>query len=44
MEGNTRNLERIFDQTIAYQIPLFQRPYVWNEANNWQPHPEQNKD
>ena len=37
MEANTRNLERIFDQTIAYQIPLFQRPYVWNENDNWQP-------
>ena len=37
MEANTRNLERIFDQTIAYQIPLFQRPYVWNEEDNWRP-------
>ena len=37
MEANTRNLERIFDQTISYQIPLFQRPYVWNEEDNWQP-------
>ncbi|MEH6628632.1 MAG: DUF262 domain-containing protein, partial [Motiliproteus sp.] len=37
MEANTRNLERIFDQTIAYQIPLFQRPYVWKETDNWQP-------
>ncbi|MCG8091583.1 MAG: DUF262 domain-containing HNH endonuclease family protein [Candidatus Thiodiazotropha endolucinida] len=37
MEANTRNLERIFDQTISYQIPLFQRPYVWSEEANWQP-------
>ena len=37
MEANARNLERIFDQTIAYQIPLFQRPYVWDEDNNWAP-------
>lgn len=37
MEANARNLERIFDQTIVYQIPLFQRPYVWNEDENWQP-------
>jgi len=37
MEANARNLERIFDQTIAYQIPLFQRPYVWNEEDNWLP-------
>jgi hypothetical protein len=37
MEANARNLERIFDQTIQYQIPLFQRPYVWDEARNWAP-------
>ncbi len=37
MEANARNLERIFDSTVSYQIPLFQRPYVWNEDKNWQP-------
>lgn len=34
MEANTRDLERIFDQTITYQIPLFQRPYVWTQESN----------
>jgi len=37
LEANTRNLERIFDATITYQIPLFQRPYVWDEETNWEP-------
>lgn len=37
MEANTRKLERIFDQTITYQVPLFQRPYVWTQADNWEP-------
>lgn len=37
MQANTRNLERIFDQTITYQIPLFQRPYVWTKEENWEP-------
>lgn len=37
MEANTRKLERIFDQTITYQIPLFQRPYVWKQEDNWEP-------
>lgn len=37
MEANARNLERIFDSTVSYQIPLFQRPYVWNEEKNWLP-------
>lgn len=35
MEANARNLERIFDSTISYQIPLFQRPYVWTKEQNW---------
>lgn len=37
MEANTRKLERIFDQTITYQVPLFQRPYVWTREKNWEP-------
>lgn len=37
MEANPQNLELIFDPSIAYRIPLFQRPYVWNEEENWQP-------
>lgn len=37
MEANTRKLERIFDQTICYQVPLFQRPYVWTKERNWEP-------
>lgn len=35
MEAHARNLERIFDSTVSYQIPLFQRPYVWTEDKNW---------
>jgi hypothetical protein len=37
MDANTRKIERIFDQTITYQVPLFQRPYVWTRAANWEP-------
>ncbi len=37
MEANTRKLERLFDQTITYQVPLFQRPYVWTRVANWEP-------
>ncbi len=37
MEANARNIERIFDSTVSYQIPLFQRPYVWTAEKNWQP-------
>lgn len=37
MDANTRKLERIFDSTITYQVPLFQRPYVWTREANWEP-------
>ena len=35
MEANARDLEKIFDRAIQYQIPLFQRPYVWDEEKGW---------
>lgn len=37
MEANSRPLMRIFESTVCYQIPLFQRPYVWKREDNWQP-------
>lgn len=37
MEANSRPLMRIFEPTVCYQIPLFQRPYVWRRESNWQP-------
>lgn len=36
MEANARDLEKIFDRAIQYQIPLFQRPYVWDVDKGWQ--------
>lgn len=27
----------IFDSTVIYEIPPFQRPYVWTEEDQWQP-------
>lgn len=37
MKAGSINLQRVFEQTIRYRIPLFQRPYVWTEEDNWQP-------
>ncbi|WP_313286133.1 DUF262 domain-containing protein [Stutzerimonas kunmingensis] len=37
MEANSRPLLRIFEPTVYYQIPLFQRPYVWKQEENWKP-------
>jgi len=37
MRANTRQVETLFDTNVSYQVPLFQRPYVWQEAANWKP-------
>lgn len=37
MDAKAKNLNQIFDSTISFQIPLFQRPYVWDKAKNWEP-------
>lgn len=31
------NLQDFFSKPIQYQIPLYQRPYVWEEEKQWQP-------
>ncbi|WP_456377868.1 DUF262 domain-containing protein [Lutibacter sp.] len=30
-------LEDLFNKQIKFRIPVFQRHYVWNETNQWQP-------
>ncbi len=37
MQTNMMGIQQIFDGDIHYTAPLFQRPYVWTEANQWQP-------
>lgn len=37
MEANARALERVFDAQICYQVPLYQRPYIWNQESHWEP-------
>src|ERR1700682_2321876 len=37
MKAESRTLQRIFEQSIRYCVPLFQRPYVWNQWANWEP-------
>lgn len=31
------HLEDLFNKQIRFQIPVFQRHYVWNEKDQWQP-------
>lgn len=37
MQADTQQLIKLFDTNVLFQVPLFQRPYVWNERNNWEP-------
>jgi hypothetical protein len=37
MKAGSINLQKIFEQTIRYRVPLFQRPYVWDLEPNWEP-------
>lgn len=37
MKAGSINLQKIFEQTIRYRVPLFQRPYVWDLDDNWEP-------
>lgn len=37
MDAKTNQLDALFDGNKFYQVPLFQRPYVWDEKKNWEP-------
>jgi hypothetical protein len=37
MEANTRSPRDLFEGRQHYEIPVFQRPYVWNEEDQWAP-------
>lgn len=37
MEVKLRNLTRLFVHPARYEIPRFQRPYIWTQAKQWVP-------
>ncbi len=37
MQVNILNLQSLFANPVRYEIPLFQRPYVWNQEQQWDP-------
>ena len=37
MEAKALTPRDLFDPTVNYEIPPFQRPYVWSEEDQWQP-------
>lgn len=37
MKADTLSLINLFNKPVSYIVPLFQRPYVWNRDEHWQP-------
>ncbi|HEX4159742.1 MAG TPA: DUF262 domain-containing protein [Rhizomicrobium sp.] len=37
MQVGTLAVQHIFEKDVHYRTPLYQRPYVWNEAEQWAP-------
>jgi uncharacterized protein with ParB-like and HNH nuclease domain len=37
MQANPRNLIGLFEHTLRYVVPIFQRHYVWREEDHWIP-------
>ncbi len=37
MEAKALTPRDLFDGKVCYEVPPFQRPYVWNEEDQWQP-------
>jgi hypothetical protein len=37
MQVGTLAVQNIFEKDVHYTVPLYQRPYVWNEIEQWQP-------
>ena len=37
MNAHKKSLGQIFDPSIRLAVPLFQRPYVWEQEKNWEP-------
>ncbi len=37
MDAKPRSLKEIFDVECRYMVPLYQRPYVWNQTEQWEP-------
>lgn len=37
MQAGDVELGQIFTDNHQFQIPMFQRPYVWDQTKNWLP-------
>ncbi len=37
MRPETHTVQQIFERDVRYTVPLYQRPYVWDEEHQWSP-------
>lgn len=37
MQVNMLGVQHVFEKEVLYRVPLYQRPYVWTEDDQWQP-------
>ncbi|MGH3944148.1 MAG: DUF262 domain-containing protein [Pseudonocardiaceae bacterium] len=37
MKPDTHTLQQLFERDVRYVVPLYQRPYVWSEKDQWAP-------
>lgn len=37
MQAGILTVQKLFGREVHYSVPLYQRPYVWNEEDQWQP-------
>ena len=37
MDVSILNLQTLFNTPVRYEIPSFQRPYIWNQERQWEP-------
>lgn len=37
MKPETRTVTQLFELDVRYVVPLYQRPYVWDEEQQWEP-------
>lgn len=37
MKPETHTVQQLFERDVHYVVPLYQRPYVWDEYHQWEP-------
>ena len=37
MKPDTHTVQQLFERDVRYVVPLYQRPYVWDEEHQWAP-------